>query len=63
MAEHAISFNRISQEFHGRGARHEQLHRLVNTRIRSQLEDTHSRSVRQGEWMASVGRERDRLAD
>ena len=63
VTEHAISFNRISQEFHGRGARHEQLHRLVNTTTRSQLEDVRSRLVRQGEWMASVDRERDRLAN
>ena len=62
MTEHEISFNRISQEFLCRGARHEQLRLLVHNTILSRMEDLNARFAHQGEWMATVDRERDRLA-
>ena len=61
--EHAVSFNRISQEFHGRGARHEQLPLLAHNTVTSRLEDIHTKCVRQEEWMDVISRERDRMAN
>ena len=49
MREHAMSFNRISQEFRGRGTRHEQLRQLVHTTVMSRMADFQTRFVRQQE--------------
>ena len=47
MTETAMSFTRIQQEFHGRGARHEQLHQLVHTgSLMRQMEDLQTRLER-----------------
>ena len=63
MTERAMSFSRISQEFHGRGARREQLRQLVHTTNMSRMEDFQTKFVRQEAWMAEIGRDRDQLSN
>ena len=63
MTEHATSFTRRSQEFRGRGARHEQLYQLVHNSLMGQVEKlTHRVDVMEN-WMTERGRESDRFSN
>ena len=61
ITERATSFTGVSQEFRGRGARHEQLHQLVHNNLMGQMLTT--RLDRMEAWMTEAGRDSDRFSN
>ena len=59
----AISFTRISQEFQGRGARHDQLRQLVNTGLMKEMEEFRTELNREGIRVAQATREHERFSN
>ena len=62
MTETAISFTRISQEFHGRGARREQLRQLVHTGLMKEMEELRIALAREGVRVTQVTREHEQFS-
>ena len=63
MVDHAASFARISHEFRGRGARHEQLYQLVHNSLIPQLQHVQIRVDRYEAWLTKAGRDHDRFSN
>ena len=59
MTELATSFARMSQEFRGRGARHEQIYQLVHNSLSGQMEILTTRLDRVEAWMTKSGQDSD----
>ena len=62
MTETAMSFTRVHQEFQGRGARFEQLHRLIHNGLRSEVNEFQNRLDCKGARVAQVTREHEQFS-
>ena len=62
MTETAMSFTRVDQEFHGGGARHEQLRQVVHNGLMQQMEDFKARLEIDEARVTQMGQEGDRFS-
>ena len=63
MTETAMSFTRIHQEFQERGARFEQLHRLIHTGLKSKMKELQTGLDCEGVRVAQVSQEHEQFSN